>query len=96
MQDSNNDDRLAAAKARCAAIWPQGIGTIFMMAGKDRAKKCRDRKRNGLVRLEFDADSFTVIDGLIRRRMISDEASRNKKALNAAAVAFLIEQLKKV
>lgn len=93
-----NDDALAAAKARVRALERRmslGCGEIVMMAGKDRAAKWRDRQRRKVVLLEGEVDLFSLVDGLIRRNAISEEGSRNRKLLNAAAFRFLVEQLKK-
>jgi len=98
--DDDAHARLEAAVARvrtaeAAMRAAVGCGQIVMMASKDRAAKCRDRKRRKVVLIEGEVDHFTLVDGLIRRGAISDQASRNRKLLNAAAFRFLTGQLKK-
>ena len=77
--DDEGRARLAVAVARVRALEARlanGCGPITMMAGTDRAAKFRDRKRRGVVLLEGEVDLFTLVDGLISRGAISDEASR--------------------
>jgi SpoVK/Ycf46/Vps4 family AAA+-type ATPase len=66
------------------------VGRPYAMADADRARKHRQRRKQGKMHLAFDADE-DVIDALIRAGFLLATSADNSSAVREAASKALAE-----
>ena len=92
-----SDAALEAVKARYREFERRmgvGCGVVMMSVAGDRMRRLRDRQRAGLRVAHPEVDDNALTDKLINDGRISEEASADPKAVDAAISQLLLDYQK--